>query len=661
MKEQINIVLKYFTKTYFALLLLFSCIEHSYAQFQNHGPQVFAQAVQASHFVKDKAGKEFLFTVVRGMPARLLGYDIQSGAKVLDTDLVGTDGSWDMTLATDNILYIAGNGKIYAFDVEDNTLKDLGKVLPNQNVVWDVHPGIDGEIYGGTYPDALVFKYGPNDGFTEVSNGPIYTGEKYTRSLIFNKKDKHIYAGTGSNAKFVKLNPASQEKARLLIDEEDLEEFVYDLEIVYDVNGDDLIFGFINSNKTIKSFVYSIQKDQIVLKLPAIDIKSIVKAPHTNKVYYTARSRVFELDFEDSNLEPVELVKIKGVGKAGEWVGPGKYRVFTNSKNIYLVDVDQRTAAVKELDVPNSPILIQSIFWGPDDKIWSAGYLAGQHGTFDPYTHEHKEYPGLHQTEGMIAMDGKMYFGIYTKARMYSYDVNKPWEIGKDNPKFIGEISGQDRPFALAIREKNKEVLFGTVPPYGKLGGAIAHLNAINDSVEIFQNIIHNQSIVSLLNNEGKIIGGTSISGGLGIYPTEKKGKIFEWDPHLKKVLWTDSISDYWSISGLFRGPNGNVWGFADGTLFEYDIDRREVLYTLKVYEYAKYPSHIWRNGMGVYHPNGLIYFTLADRLYSFDAVAKKLEKIRDNASLILLGKDEKIYFRNGTDLWSYDPGMRVN
>src|SRR5690606_28966981 len=162
---------------------------------------------------------------------------------------------------------------------------------------------------------------------------------------------------------------------------------------------------------------------------------------------------------------------------------------------------------------------------------------------------------------------------------------------------------------------------------------------------ETFQNVIHNQSIVSLINNEERIIGGTSISGGLGIYPTEKRGKIFEWDPQLKKVLWTDSISDFWSISGLFKGPNDHVWGFADGTIFEYDLDSRKVLYTLQEYEYEGYPSHIWRNGMGVYHPNGLIYFTLADRLYSFDAITKKLEKIRDNASLILLGKDEKIYF----------------
>jgi len=51
-----------------------------------------------------------------------------------------------------------------------------------------------------------------------------------------------------------------------------------------------------------------------------------------------------------------------------------------------------------------------------------------------------------------------------------------------------------------------------------------------------------------------------------------------------------------------------------------------------------------------------MIYFTLSDSMYSFDPKSKKLTKLRDNASLMILGKDNKLYFRKDTDLWSYTP-----
>lgn len=639
----------------FVIFLCFS-LNLSQAQFQNHGPQVFAKAVQGSHFIKDKQGQEFLFTVVRGIPARLLGYNLANGDKILDAPLHGTDGTWDITVSVDNTLYATGNGKIYSFRLGDDKPKDLGVVLANQKVIWDLHPGKNGVIYGGTYPDGLVFKYDPKSGFEEVSSGPIHAGENYVRSLVYNKTNGKIYAGTGTNAKFIMLDPITKMKSKLLDDSYPFKEFLYDMEIIYDVKSDDLIFGFINSNTHSQTFVYSTKKDKIELILPPIDIKSLAKDPQSNKVYYTAQSRIFELDFDQKTPKPTELASIKGSGKAGNWTRDGNYQVFTNVQFIYNLDPANKVLKVQEIQVPNSPINIQSIFWGPDDKVWSSGYLAGQNGTFDPKTGNHQEYPGLHQTEGMNSLGSKLYFGTYTKANIYSYDVTQPWNVGSGNPKYIGQIKDQDRPFAVATLADRKEVIFGTVPPYGYLGGVISHLDTETDSFQTFTDVIPNQSILSLANYQGRVIGGSSISGGLGIVPSESRGKIFEWDPENKKILWTDSIADYWSISGLFVGPNQSIWGFADGTLFEYDVNKREVVYQLPVYSYPKYPSHIWRNGLGVYHPNGMIYFTLSDKLYSFDYKTKNLTKLRDDASLMILGKDNKIYFRDGTDLWSYTP-----
>ena len=638
-------------------MICLACLARSsQAQYTNHGPQVFAKAVQGSQFIKDKQGQEYLFTVVRGNPARLLGYNLSTGNKIFESALTGTDGSWDMTLSSDNILYATGNGKLYSYQLGDQAVKDLGHAMPHQKVIWDLHPAENGKIYGGTYPDAMIFSYHPQSGFEEVSKATTFPGENYVRSLVYNSKNKQIYAGTGSNAKFIQLDPKTKASKSLVDDNSLFKEFVYDMDIQYNIHNDDMIIAFINNNSGSQTIIYSIKKARIIAVLPPLDIKSIARDPKSTCIYYTAQSKVYQLDLGKSTLVPELLTAISGSGKTGVWTDKDEYQVFTTSKHVYNINPLTKALQQQELAVPNSPINIQTIFWGPDNKVWSAGYLAGQHGTYDPKTGQHQEYAGLHQTEGMNNLGDKLYFGIYTKAHIYAYDVTKPWNLSAENPKHIGQIKDQDRPFAVITLPARKEVLFGTVPPYGALGGVISQLQTTNNTLETFTDVIPNQSIVSLLNYKDRVIGGSSIAGGLGIKPTEKRGTIFEWDPVAKQVLWKDSIADYWSISGLFQGPDNLIWGFADGSLFAYDIQGRKVVYELPVYKYASYPSHIWRNGLGIYHPNGLIYFTLNDSLYSFDFKKEKLLKLRDEASLMILGKDQKIYFRQGTDLWSYTP-----
>lgn len=58
------------------------------AQFANHGPQVFAAAIQGNHFLKDpKTVMDYIFTVVRGVPARLVGFQLKSGEMIVNSAL----------------------------------------------------------------------------------------------------------------------------------------------------------------------------------------------------------------------------------------------------------------------------------------------------------------------------------------------------------------------------------------------------------------------------------------------------------------------------------------------------------------------------------------------------------------------------------------------
>ena len=643
-------------KRFVFLALAISLCKGVSAQFVDHGPQVFAAAIQGSHFATGKDGKEYVFTVVRGVPASLVGYELKSGKIVVNSPLPGTDGSWDMELSSDNTLYMSGNGKMYSYKIGDKDAKDLGEVLPNQKVVWDMVAGKDGKIYGGTYPDCQVYEYDPRTGFKDIGDKALQQGENYVRSVAFDAKNNKIYAGIGSHAAFIELDLKSKSKTNILANQDKDHEFVYDMELVEGVIGGDRLIAWLNSAKGLETLIYNLKTKKYEKRFGSIEVKSIVKLPKSNKIVYTATGKVYVLDFANSTLEPKEIAKIEGRGRAGFVDKSGNYKVITASHKVFTINPKTGDVIQEQLlDIPKSPISIQTIFWGPDQKVWSSGYLAGNHGTFNPKTKEHQDYLGLHQTEGMNSLGNTIYFGNYTHAELFSYDVTKSWSTTKGNPKFIGAIKNQDRPFAVLPLSNKAEVLFGTVPGYGQLGGAITHLDVKSEKYETFTNIIPNQSIMSLIEIDGKVIGGTTISGGLGAIPTEKRGRIFEWDIVNKKVLWSDSIADFWSITGLFKGPDNGLWGFADGTLVKYDITSKKVVFKKEVYKYNNYPSHIWRNGLAVVHPNGLIYFTLTDKLYSYDIRTDELKHLRDQASLMILGNNT-IYFREGTNLWSYTP-----
>jgi len=642
----------------YIIVLIVSCIFYNAkSQFVNHGPQVYAAAIQGSHFLKDESGKEYVFTVARGLPARLVGYELETQKVVVDSPLQGTDGSWDMEVSSDNIVYVSGNGKMYSYKLGDKDVKDLGLALPNQKVIWDLVAGKDGKIYGGTYPDCQVFEYDPIKGYKDIGNGALFAGENYVRSLVFDLNANKIYAGIGSHAGLIALDLNKQTKRQLMLNQINEHEFLYDMEFISNLSGGDRLIGWLNSANKQETIIYNVKTEKVEKSLPSIEVKSIAKKDQSNLIYYTSSGKVYMLDFGSNKLEPKIISNVEGRGRAGYIDKNGNYNVITASHKVFKIDVSTgEVLKVISLEIPKSPISIQSIFWGPDNKVWSSGYLAGNHGTFDPATGKHESYIGLHQSEGMGSLGNIIYFGNYTHAEIFSYDVTKKWNLRDGNPKFLGAIKNQDRPFAILPLKNKNEVLFGTVPGYGRLGGAITHLDVKTEKYQTFENIIPHQSIVSLVEIDGRIFGGTSISGGLGVVPISSHGKIFEWDPLEKKVLWADSIDNYWSISGLFKGPDDSLWAFADGSLVKYDFNNRKVLYKKVIYKYNQLPSHIWRNGLAISHPNGLMYFTLTDKLYSYDVATDELKMLKDNASLMILGSNNKIYFKHGTDLWSYTP-----
>jgi hypothetical protein len=119
---------------------------------------------------------------------------------------------------------------------------------------------------------------------------------------------------------------------------------------------------------------------------------------------------------------------------------------------------------------------------------------------------------------------------------------------------------------------------------------------------------------------DDKIIGGTSIRGGLGIDAKATDAKLFIWDPASEKVVFeTVPLKGARLVTGLLVMPDKNVWGWADGTLFIFDPAKREIVKTKKLLEVDNKKGVGWRNAMMELHSSGQIYGTVDQRFIRLD------------------------------------------
>lgn len=629
-------------------------LAQSDGKFTNLGAQLGATMIQGSIFVTDDKRTELVYTVVRGEPAHLLAYNVKTKKLVLDTELPKADGVWDMAQASDGFLYIPGaNGSLFKHKIGSQHVEDLGIVLPGETYLWNLTAGKNGEVFGATYPGCRVFRYHPKDGFTDVGKGALVDGENYVRSLAYHKSTGLLYAGVGSHAHLIELNPSTGEKKELLPAKYQDREFVYSLEIVSAKDGNDRLLALLTADKI--TLVYNLKTKKVEQEINDMDMKS-VSSSASKEVFYTSKTNLYSFDPIKAVSTAKQLAANVGSANAFYWGKDQNIYFLTAMGNLVQYNPKTNKHNSTKLQIPPQPIPINAIMVGPDQKIWTGGYLAGGHATYDPTSHKNTKYLGLDQTEGMAVYGDQIYFGIYPKGQFYAYNTKQGWNVAKNNPRKLGEIEGQSRAFAVLSLPEKQKIFFGTIPEYGKLGGALVVYDVAKDELIAHGNIIPNQAIASLINDKDLVIGGTTVSGGLGIKATTKEAVLFGWD--IAKNAKTFSLVPVPGAAAISRliNVNGDIWGIADGNLFVFNVAKQKIISIKKLYDYPPLGSHIWRSAFLVKHPNGQIYGTDNNLLFKIDPATQHYTEIAKDAALLVVDEKGTLYFKRKTELWSYRP-----
>ncbi|RKD12905.1 hypothetical protein BCY91_11075 [Pelobium manganitolerans] len=630
--------------------------EPSAGIFTNVGPQLTATTLQESAFAQDVSGKEYAYSVISGKPGHLVGYNMESGKIEVDLELGDADGSIAMVF-TDNWLYIAANNAhLYRTRPGTNTLEDLGLVLPGQSTIMDLVAGKDGEVYGGTYPGARVFRYHPQSGFSDVGGGAVVAGESYVRSLAYQESTNKLYCGIGSHAALVVIDLATKAKKNILPSTYNRQEFVYYMGLAEGYATGDRLFAWVTSPEKRVTLIYNLNTETVEETLGTTDAHSLIKAPNSNLAYYTAENKLYSKDL-NTPAQPATAITDCYEAKDMRWGKDGTLHILTKYSQVRRYNPATGQIVTVKYEVPPQPYDIQTLITGPDGRIWSSGYLAGGNAAYDPVADKVVQYAGLGQAEGMTVQGDNIYFGIYPAANFYVYDTKRPWNVSQGNPRNLGKIEGQDRPFAGASVADKGKLFFGTVPGYGKLGGALVEYTVSSGKLESYTGVVENQSVVSLLNYKGIIIGGTSISGGLGVSPSAPEAKLFAWSVDGKAKLYEITpVTKAWAITSLMLGPDEKIWGMADGTLFVFNPETKEVERTKKYYDLTGTPSHIWRNAFMLMHPNGNIYATFNSKFYKINANTLEASVLKEGVGLLAMDKQGRLYMRAAQNLWRYKP-----
>jgi hypothetical protein len=629
--------------------------------FVDLGQQIYNLTLMRGAFGEEAGGRAVGYTVEIGTPAKLVATDVKTGETVSVHDLAGASGAWGVTVASDGKVYAGsyGDAHLYQYDPHTDQVTDLGEPIPGTTQIFELTAGPDGKIFGGAYPSGGVFEYDPAKGFTDF--GTMVEGQSYARSVAFAPDENALYVGIGTQAHLIRYDLSSGSK-------EDILPAAYaDRTSVYDLN---LIDGklFLKMEPDFKQIVMDKATRKVLSDSALIHSRGMSpKSPYADVAYFTYGGILKSYDLSANEIRDVTVgaakvdFKANAVGWSWEQLNEPDFPGFTlvgyAGNNGSFFRYNPQTGALQQVDLPlpKQPIQLHTIAEGPDGGIYSGGFLSGGTAKFDPGTGRTIPYSGLGQQEGMAVLNGNMYFGIYPGAKIYEYDPSKAWK-NKTNPKQILELKTdyeQDRPFAMLGVGQLGKLFIGTVPDYGKLGGALTVYDASAGTAETYRNVIPNQSVVSLAYLNGMVYGGSSIYGGLGSNPVESEAKLFIWDAAGgQKVYETVPVPGKEAITSLLAGPDGNIWGMAMGTLFIFDPVSRKVIYSEDKFPEA---SGSWRDASLVAGKDGQVYGTIAGKFFKIDPATKQTTVLRDGDAMLLAGDElGNLYFVHQNDLWRY-------
>ncbi len=636
----------------------------------NVGTQVTSASIHSAIFGKDGSNNDVIYAVVdgaTGVNARLAVINVNNLVATTYT-LSGAGGGWAITRATDGKIYVGtyNGGKLFQYTPGASSVVDLGQA-GGQSFLWSVAPGPSGSVYMGSFPNAKLMRYTPGSGFSQLGPSPLVTGESYVRSVAYDSTNNNVFAGIGAHAHLIKYNVATGTRTDVLPSSYMSEEFVNNL----DIEGGKLFARLLPSFKTI---VFDPTGGSVTQEAEIDRVTSNIMSKAQGGISYFSKDNVlYTYDYASKTTTSLGVPfpnthDFGFIQLADQTNYPGVTLMGIANKmgNISVTKYNFQTGLNTSnyvTGIPESPSTLQNIVKSPDNKIYTSGFLTGGTGIYTSMRSDQIDIErGIGQAEGMTTLNGKIYYGVYPSAEIFEQDPSLPWSMGT-SPVKLFDLEGDDQDRPVSLISANGKLFIGTVPLYGKLGGALTIYDPSTGVQTVKRNLVNNQSIISLAYKDGYIYGGSSISGGLGIAPSETSAKLLKYNVALgTSTTISLPVSGLAAITSIMVGPDNNIWMMAEGYLFIYNPSTGTFVYNSNLFPSVSYApsasSTVIADATLILGKDGYVYGVIKGTyLFKIHPTTKVVTTIESTANgKVRLIEDEfrNLYYIGGTDIFRY-------
>ncbi|TWD73210.1 putative pyrroloquinoline-quinone binding quinoprotein [Kribbella amoyensis] len=614
-------------------------------------------------------GRDVVYAVPAGEDAQLNVVDVRTRELVRAVPLPGAAGAWGITVASDGSVYVGSysNARLYRYHPDTGTVTDLGQPIAGESFVYGLSAGPNGVVYGGTYPNAHAFRYDPATG--DVTDyGSLDTVQQYARSTTYDPDRNALFVGLATpKAKLFRIDLATGDKQELtpasLAGKE-----ISDLDYA-----DGRVFANVSGRLT----VFDAATGQQVTFTDAATGSQVTDYPigargvspgEGGAVYFTNATVLTRYDVATDTVGAVTpAVKVtRGAAIGYGWVTENGSRVLYGLGGNYsggTFRYDPGSGAFAQWSSPFQYVpvpLMHAIADPSNGKVLVNAFLNGSTGTYDPATGVTAPATRQGQVEGWAwGDDGKLYVGIYPYGRLSVWDPHVPESA--TNPRILFSLVDshlQNRP--VSVVPSDGKVYVGTTPGYGEYGGALTVYDLANGALSVYRNIVVDQTVAAIQPTTSGLWAGSSVDSGQGTEPRATEAVLFRADPATgAKTAELVPVPGAKSINELTVGPDGRLWGLADGTVFVVDPATGTVQRRIKVFDGttgAADGALSWRDGY--------LYGVTGGRLFVVDSLAGSVEVLRDRGLNRLTATPDGTYYSllrpdgktNPTNLASYVP-----
>lgn len=613
-------------------------------------------------------GRDVVYAVPAGENARLNVVDLHTRQLLHAIPLQGAAGAWAITVASDGRLYVGTypNAHLYRYDPGTATVTDLGQPIPGESYIFGLTADLNGNVYAGTYPTAHAFKYDASSG--QVTDyGSLDPVQQYARSTVYDPDHNKLFVGVSTpNARLLRIDVATGQVEDITPPGTTAKDFI-DLDYI-----GGRIFGNASSRLVVIDAVTGEQikftdatTGGLVMDYPMVARGVSPAGP--GGVYFTDNTLAFmRYDLDTNTVAPTAHRFTRGASIGYGWVTENGSQVLYGlagnySGGTFRYDPQAGTLGSWTSPFQFVPVALMHALADPSNgKVFVNAFLNGSTSVYDPATGKATATARQGQVEDW-AWDntGKMYVGIYPYGRLSLWDPNAP--ATPTNPKELFTLVDshhQNRP--VSVVPAGNKVYVGTTPAYGEYGGALTVYDVPTGAFTVYRNLVADQTISSLLPVSTGLWAGSAIEGGQGTEPIATEAHLIKVDPSNGAVLVdVVPVPGAASINQLSIGPDGNLWGLADGVVFVANPTTGALL--------RQIPVHSGRTGANdgaLSWRDGYLYGVSSGRLFVVDSLGRVSTMLRDHGLNRLTQTPDGTYYTllrpdgwtNPTNLASYTP-----